>query len=149
MYLTKYACSTSCLARLCCLIVGGSPACQLYGARVTTLPYLNRFFYSAIVGMSSKVFPFKSLPFFDFGRRIPSAPQQPHCLKKKATPASSHWCLILCTHSGFIGRALVPDSPPTITQWISVRLTRPKSSSNGSTERNLTLAPIVRRTSIR
>ncbi len=42
-------------------------------------------------------------------------------------------------HSGFIGRAPGPLSPPTITQSILLRLNEPNSSNSGSMERKRTL----------
>ena len=44
------------------------------------------------------------------------------------------------THSCWIGLARGPDSPPTITQCIPFRFNCPKSSSNGSRDRNRTAA---------
>lgn len=46
--------------------------------------------YPANCGMSSQVLPWSRRPFSFFERFLPSAPQPPHCLKKNATPASSH-----------------------------------------------------------
>src|SRR3954451_14738330 len=43
----------------------------------------------------------------------------PHCLKKNATPAQTHWSRMSVTHAGAIGRARWPDSPPTMTQSMS------------------------------
>src|SRR5580704_15875322 len=49
----------------------------------------------------------------------------PHCLKKKATRAATHWFRISMTHSGFIGRARGPLSPPTMTQSMPSRHSLP------------------------
>src|SRR5258708_765253 len=69
-----------------------------------------------VSGISSHSRPRYFRPFADLERFSPSAPHVPHCLKKNAVPAASHWRFMLSTHSGFIGRAFRPDSPPTITQ---------------------------------
>lgn len=53
------------------------------------------------------------------------------------------------THSGFIGRACGPDSPPTITQSIPRKFNFPIGPISGSIERNLTCAPVLRRWLIR
>lgn len=108
------------------------------------------FWYQARVssGISSQVWPFSSRPLAFFERFTPSEPQPPHCLKKKAAPKASHWRWMLSTHSCFIGRALAPDSPPTMTQWMSVRFSSPKSSSKGSAERKRIAALMPRRQSI-
>lgn len=67
-------------------------------------------------GTPSHVRPSNNRPFCFFARFRPSAPQPPHCLKKKAACCSAHWRLILRAHSGFISLAFGPDSPPTMTQ---------------------------------
>ena len=41
-----------------------------------------------------------------------SSDHSPSCFKKNGTPAAWHWSLTLLAHSGCIGRALVPVSPP-------------------------------------
>src|ERR1700731_408107 len=64
----------------------------------------------------------------------------PHCLKKKATPAARHWSRISQTHSGRIGRAPGPLSPPTITQLISRKSSVPTGAISGSIERKRTPA---------
>jgi three-Cys-motif partner protein len=72
----------------------------------------------------------------------------PHCLKKKAVPASRHATWISCTHRGSIGRARGPLSPPTIAQSICLRLaffTLLRSGSN-DTKR---MAAFTRRNSSR
>ena len=100
-------------------------------------------------GIASHVLPANSRPFSFFRRLLPSAPQPPHCLKKNAAPRCSHCSLMDSTHSGFIGLAFGPDSPPTITQWIPLRSSWPTSSSNGSTDKNRMLALTFLRSSIR
>ena len=67
-------------------------------------------------------------------------PHVPHCLKKKAEPCDSTCSLMLTAHSGFIGLAFGPLSPPTITQSIPMRFRFSKFSINGSQDRNLTEA---------
>src|ERR1022692_1493434 len=104
-----------------------------------------RGYLHSTLGISSQVFPAKRRPLFLFGRFLPSAPHPPHCLKKNATPSCSHWSLIASTHSAFIGLALGPDSPPTITQWMPRKSISPISSSNGSTDKNRMPALISRR----
>ena len=75
----------------------------------------------AMSGTPSQVLPSSNLPFRFFPLFSPSAPHAPHCLKKNATPAASHWRLMPSTHAGLIGRAFRPDSPPTITHRIPER----------------------------
>ena len=72
----------------------------------------------------------------------------PHCLKKNNAPCFSAWSFIDNTHSSFIGRALTACSPPTITQFIFVKSSSPKSSTNGSHDRNLIDAGRLRKLSI-
>ena len=50
-------------------------------------------------GTESHVFPCRSRPLCFFARFVPSAPQPPHCLKKKAARPPSHWRLTFSTHS--------------------------------------------------
>ena len=69
---------------------------------------------SALSGNWFHSLPSSSLPPV-FGER------PPHCLKKNATRAATHWFRISIAHSGFIGRARGPLSPPTITQSMPVR----------------------------
>ena len=49
--------------------------------------------------------------------RLPRRP--PSCLRKNGTPALSHWSRRLRAHSGSIGRAARPLSPPVMTHWTS------------------------------
>ena len=72
----------------------------------------------------------------------------PHCLKKNNAPCFSACSFIDNTHFSFIGRALIACSPPTITQSIFVKSSSPKSSTNGSHDRNLIEAGSLRRLSI-
>lgn len=51
-------------------------------------------------------------------------------------------------HSSFIGRALIACSPPTITQSIFVKSSVPKSSTNGSHDKNRIEAGRLRKQSI-
>ena len=89
----------------------------------------------AHTGISSHVRPSKSRPAFFL--LVP-----PHCLKKNATPASRHCSLSSVTHSGFMGLAPGPDSPPTMTQSIFSKFKLGKGPSKGSNERNFTFAPV-------
>lgn len=94
------------------------------------------------IGIWSYVLPNNSRPvFFLF---FP-----PHCLKKNFTSTFSHYSLRSITQSCSIGRALTPDSPPTITQSIPCKLRFGSGPKSGSKERNLVLAPVVRSKSIR
>src|SRR5208283_4343781 len=86
-------------------------------------------------GISSHVLPSSSRPAFFF--LVP-----PHCLKKKGRPASRHWSRISNTQAGSMGRAPGPDSPPTITQSIPSRLSPGSGPRSGSSDRNLTIAPV-------
>src|SRR5579863_3859585 len=82
-----------------------------------------------IRGNSFHSVPSRSLPP-DFGRR------PPHCLKKKGTSWRTHWSRTDLTQSSFIGRALGPLSPPTMTQLMPARFNSPGSPSKGSIDRN-------------
>src|SRR5579862_44922 len=92
-------------------------------------------------GNSSNVRPSRVLPASFFLT-------PPHCLKKKGTFARLHCSHIDNTQSSFIGRAPGPLSPPTITHEIPSSETVPRSSSNGSTERNLTPAGLACKSAI-
>src|ERR1700730_10365121 len=103
--------------------VGHAPTCNSY-----CLDAKRRF-----AGNWFHSFPSSSLPPV-FGER------PPHCLKKNATRAATHWFRISMTHSGFIGRARGPLSPPTMTQSMPSRHSLPTGAISGSTERKRTLA---------
>src|ERR1700756_1890163 len=60
----------------------------------------------------------------------------PHCLKKNLVRCLRHARKISRTHSTSIGRAPHPDSPPTVTHWISVKSIPPREPIRGSHERN-------------
>lgn len=70
-----------------------------------------------------------------------------HCLKEQCTLFFG-LLFIDNTHSSFIGRALIACSPPTITQSIFVRSSSPKSSTNGSHDKNRIEAGRLRKQSI-
>lgn len=88
-------------------------------------------------GNSSQVRPSSTRPAFRLPRRITQSgpslefagPYAPHCLNRNGTPAARHWSRKDRAHSGRIGRAPRPDSPPTITQ--SGRLPRGTSDVSG------------------
>jgi len=106
---------------------------------IVTFDYLHLMNHN---GIWSQVRPSKSLPvLFLF---LP-----PHCLKKNGTPLSRHCSRISRTHSGSIGRADGPDSPPTMTQSIPASGSSGIGPSNGSRERNFIKAPVLRRFSMR
>jgi hypothetical protein len=90
------------------------------------------------LGISSQVRPFNNLP--DFFLFTP-----PHCLKKNGTLALKHWSRISVTHCDSMGRALGPDSPPTITQSIPLKFNSGKGPSKGSNDKNLITAPVCLR----
>lgn len=96
--------------------------------------------YATLSGICCITSPSRSFPLACLFRLIPSLPQVPHCLKKKAEPCCSTCRLMLTTQSSIIGLAFGPLSPPTIIQSMPLRLILPKSSINGSQERNLTEA---------
>ena len=96
---------------------------------------------AAALGISSHIRPSSLRP--DLFLFVP-----PHCLKKKATPASKHWSLISVTHSFFIGLAPGPDSPPTIIQSMPARSSSGIGPSKGSIDRNFTNASVCLRMSI-
>ena len=73
----------------------------------------------------------------------------PHRLKKNFTLFRLHCLLMSTTHLCSTGLAFGPDSPPTITQSIRLRLRLPSGPINGSQDRNLTLALVLRKQSIR
>src|SRR5436190_19142019 len=93
---------------------------------------------AASTGYSSYTLPLRIRPAFFFWG-------PPHCLKKNGTPFSRHWRRIALTHDCRKGRAPKPLSPPTITQWIPLRLIGPRSSSSGSIDRKRTAAGVFRR----
>ena len=72
----------------------------------------------------------------------------PHCLKKKRTPALSHWSRMLRTHSTSIFLAPGPDSPPAITQSMPVRSIFVMAPIRGSKDRNRVCAGMRRRVSM-
>jgi len=73
----------------------------------------------------------------------------PHCLKKNGTFAARHWSLISAAHSGFIGLAPGPDSPPTMTQSIPEKSILGIGLRSGSKEINLIAASVCLKWSIR
>src|SRR5690606_27979335 len=89
-------------------------------------------------GYWSQVRPSSSRPLA-FGVR------PPHCLKKNAVPVSRHWSRTSRTQSACIGRALAPDSPPTITQSMPSRFNDGSGPRSGSRDRNRTAAGVWRR----
>src|SRR5690606_25826036 len=79
-------------------------------------------------GNSSQVRPLSTRPL-----RLFWTP--PHCLKKNGTLAARHCFWIETTHSGCMGRAPGPLSPPTMTQSMSVSSISSRSSRRGSMDR--------------
>lgn len=98
--------------------------------------------FEELAGISSQVLPSRIRP--DFFLFLP-----PHCLKKNGTLAREHWSRRSTAQEGSIGRDFGPDSPPTITQSIPLRSRSGNGPSNGSSERNLSLAFVLRKSSIR
>ena len=84
-------------------------------------------------GIPSHVRPSSSLP-----ARFLFTP--PHCLKKKGTCCLRQMSRTCAAHSGCIGRAPGPDSPPTITQPMPVRSRSGTGPRRGSSETNRTAA---------
>ena len=82
-------------------------------------------------------------------REIPGLGELMRARGLKATPLAVHWSRIDRTHSGGIGRALGPLSPPTIAQWMPRKLRSSSGPSNGSSLRNFTAARVRRRRSMR
>lgn len=115
-------------------------------ANLHSVTFQSSVAYSGICCITS---PCSSFPFACLLRLMPSLPHVPHCLKKNAAHCCSTCCLMFSTHSGFIGRANGPLSPPTIIQSMPLRFSSPKSSISGSHERNFTFAPNSLRSSIR
>ena len=83
------------------------------------------------IGNSSYILPWSIRPAHAF--LMP-----PHCLKENGILAARHCLRMDTTHSFSIGRAPGPLSPPTITQDIPLNSSRPRSSNNGSIDRNRT-----------
>jgi len=73
----------------------------------------------------------------------------PVCLKKNLVEDSVHLALIVRAHARSNGRALAPDSPPTIAQSIPSRLRPGRSSSSGSKLANRSFAGVLHRISRR
>ncbi len=92
-----------------------------------------------LAGNSLYVSPSRSRPATFF---LNSAP----LLEEKGVPPpDSHCSLIERTQEASIGLDRGPLSPPTITQAMPRRFSRPTSSIRGSTDRNLTFAGVDRR----
>src|SRR6185436_10659830 len=84
--------------------------------------------YMVAVGSSLHSTPSSRRPASFLPTLLPSALYSPHCLKKNGTPYRLHWSLRSHAHSGFIGLALCPDSPPTTTQLSTYLMQRVRCS---------------------